>query len=275
MPLLPGVFLSDLQFHRHVRLLQTAEERRNRFANLKVNWPMFNLNNNVVIEFAIERMEYVVGSSRAICLGILPVEVMVVHKCPVKNDSAVGLERACNDVGGVRRRPAVNGRAGPTFGVRLHDKSAKVRNPGVDRVHFFAPPLVEARIKRIKRVEPADSLRTAQVNRNGDSNAPFAECLSDASELRKKFFCKEPRIRIDIVDGTAVDPDRSQQACVLADERQVAADPSILEKDGAPAVSSLDSTIRVVPLVHPPQAGVRLLNFIQGRNIHVTSYLAQ
>src|ERR1700686_3731877 len=141
MALLPGVFLSDLQFHRHVRLLQTTEERRNRLADLKINWPMLDLNNDVVIEFAIEWMENIVGRPGAVSLGILPVEVMVVHKRSIENDAAVRPERPRKHVGGVCRRPAVSGRAGPAFGIGLHDESAKVRNFAVDGIRFFAPPL--------------------------------------------------------------------------------------------------------------------------------------
>src|SRR6267142_2586548 len=251
MPLLSGVFLSNLQLHRHIRLLQPAKERRNRFADLKVNWSMFDLNNYVVVELAIERMEYIVCSFRAVALRILPVEVMVVYKRAIKNDSTVGFERACNHIGGVRRRPAVGGRAGPAFGIRLDNKSAEVWNPPVDRVHFLAPPLDETRVQRIECIQPSNDLGTAQINCYGDPDTPFTEGVSDASELRQKIIFKKARIRIDIIDGATVDPNGSEQASVLADARQVGADLAILEKDGTPTVSTFDSTIEVVPLVHP------------------------
>jgi len=61
MPLLPGVFLCDLQFHCHICALQPAKERRNRFADLKVNWPMLDLNDHVVVKLAVERLENIVG----------------------------------------------------------------------------------------------------------------------------------------------------------------------------------------------------------------------
>src|ERR1700674_5200226 len=164
MPLLSGVFLSDLQLHRHVGTLQPTKERRNRFAGLKINGPMFDLNNDVVVEFAIEGTENIVRSFRAVTFRILPVEVMVVYKRPIENDAPVGFERACNYIGGVRRRPAVGGRAGPAFGIRLDNKSAKVRNTPVDRVHLFAPPLDETRVQRIKRIQSSNDLGAAQIN---------------------------------------------------------------------------------------------------------------
>src|SRR5712691_3815646 len=251
MRLLPGVFLSDLQLHSHIRTLQPAKERRNWFVNLKVNGPMFDLNDDVFVELAIEGMENIVRSFRAVTLRILPVEVMVVHKRAIENDSTVGFEGACNHIGGVRRCPAVGGGAGPAFGVRLDNKSAEVRNLPVDRVRLLAPPLDETRVQRIKRIQPSNDLGTAQINRYGDPDTPFAECVSDAGKLRQEIIFKKTRIRIDVIDGAAVDPNRSEQASVLADARQVGADLAILEKDRTPTVSTFDSTIEVVPLVHP------------------------
>src|SRR5437660_355316 len=141
MPLLPGVLLRDLQFHRRIRMLQTAKERRNRFAYLKIDWPRFDLNDYVVVELAVERMEYIVCGSSAVTLGILPVEVMVVDKRPVKKNAAVRSKRACNHIGGICRRPAVSGRSGPALGVRFDNKPAEVRNAAIDAVYFFPPPL--------------------------------------------------------------------------------------------------------------------------------------
>src|SRR6266480_2452589 len=85
-------------------------------------------------------MEYIVCGSRAITPRILPVEMMVVYKGPVENDAPVGLERACDYVGGVRRCSAISGRTRPTFRVRLDNKSPEVRNPTIDGVYFLRPP---------------------------------------------------------------------------------------------------------------------------------------
>ena len=154
-------------------------------------------------------MEYIVRGPRAVTLGILPVEVMVVHKCTVEKNAAVGLERARDHVGGIRWRPAVSGRTRPAFGIRLDNKSAEVRNAAIDAVHSLAPPLTEARVERVKRIQAADDLGTAQINRYGDSNAPLAECISDAGDLGQKIFFQKVRIRVDIIDSAAVDPEGS------------------------------------------------------------------
>src|SRR6266576_2609801 len=148
-------------------------------------------------------MEYIVCGARAVTRRILPVEMMVVYKGPVENDAPVGLERACDHVGGVRRCSAISGRARPTFRVRLDNKSPEVRNPTIDRVYFLAPPFSETRIKWIECIQPTNDLGSAQINSYGHPNTPFAEGVSDASE----------------------------QARVLADARQIGAHLPVLEKD--------------------------------------------
>src|SRR6266699_1705883 len=92
MPLLPRVFLCDLQLDRLVRFLKPAEERRNWFARLKVDWAIFNLDDDVIRKFAVERMKNVVGSFGTIILGIAPIKMVVIDKRPVENDPAVRRE---------------------------------------------------------------------------------------------------------------------------------------------------------------------------------------
>src|SRR5437660_5741619 len=195
--------------------------------------------------------------------------MMVINECSIKDDAAVGFEGACNHIGSVRGRPAVDGRSGPALGVRFDNKSAEVRNQPIDCVHFIVPPFHETRVKRIKRTQPSDNLGTAQINGYGNLNAPFAKCISDASELRQKIILKQAWISVDVVDGAAVDPDGSEQARVLADKCQVGANFPILEKVRTPAVSSFDSTVEIVPLVHPPKRSVGLLGFVQVNDIFV------
>src|SRR5260370_23500256 len=275
MSLLASVLLSDLQLHRHVGMSQTAKQRRNWFANLKVNRPVFDLNDDVVLDLAIERLEYVVCSSRAVALGILPIKVMVVDERPVENNAAVGFERACDSVGGVRRRPPVSGRAGLAFGICLDNKSAEVRNSTIDVVCFLTPPLDQARVQRVKRIQPSNDLGTAQIYGYGNSNARLAEYVSNASKLGPKIFFEKPGIRVDIIDCAAVNPNRSKQTCVLADASEVRADATIFKKNGASTISPFNSTIKIVPLGHPTQSGIWLLDFVPCGDILVPSYLAQ
>ena len=89
MPLLPGVFLRDLQFNALVRFLQPAKKWRDRFAGLEINGPIFDLDDDVVVELSVERMKNVVRCASAIIFRIAPIQVMVVNERPIEKNSAV------------------------------------------------------------------------------------------------------------------------------------------------------------------------------------------
>ena len=63
MPLLAGVLLRDLQFNRLAGLLKNGEERRGRLAHLKIDWPVFDLDYDVVLKRAIEWTKVVKGNA--------------------------------------------------------------------------------------------------------------------------------------------------------------------------------------------------------------------
>ena len=65
--------------------LQSAEQRRYRLANLEVDGPIFDLDDYVVVELAIERMEIVVGGLGAVVLQVGPVEMMVVDEGAIEH----------------------------------------------------------------------------------------------------------------------------------------------------------------------------------------------
>ena len=66
--LLAGVLLRNLNLHCFVAVLKCAKQRRDRFARLEVNRPVLDLQHNVVIELAVERMEDVVGGAGTVGL---------------------------------------------------------------------------------------------------------------------------------------------------------------------------------------------------------------
>src|SRR6266699_3569444 len=161
MPLLPRVFLCDLQLDRLVRFLKPAEERRNWFARLEVDWAIFNLDDDVVRKFAVERMKNVVGSFGTIILGIAPIKMVVIDKRPVENDPAVRREGVRDRVSRLCGRPAVSRGTRPALRVRFYDKSAEIGNLPVNLVNFLAPPFANARIHRIKRIQATDAFGAA------------------------------------------------------------------------------------------------------------------
>ena len=107
MALLPRVFLRDLQFNALVRVLQPSKKWRDRFAGLEINGPVFDLDDDVVIEFSVQWKKNVVRRASPVILGIAPVQVMVVHERPIEKQSAVWTKRTSNHIGCVGRRPAI------------------------------------------------------------------------------------------------------------------------------------------------------------------------
>ena len=73
-----------------------------------------------------------------------------------------GFERAGDHVRRVGVRAAVSRRAEFAFGIRLHDESAEIGNRGVNFLHLFIPEINDARVERIKGVEPANAFGTAE-----------------------------------------------------------------------------------------------------------------
>ena len=92
MALLTRVFLGDLQLDGFVCFFESAEKWRYRFARLKIDGAVLDLDDDVVVELAIERVEIIVSGFGAVVLGIAPVEMMVVDKGAIENDAAMRLE---------------------------------------------------------------------------------------------------------------------------------------------------------------------------------------
>src|SRR5580700_7217686 len=127
---------------------------------------MFDLDDYVVVELAVKRMEVVVGGFGAIILRVAPIEMMVVDKRAIKNDSAMRRKRACNHFGGVGGRASIGRWAEPALRICLDDYSRKIRNQPVNVVNFFLPPFGNARICRIKCVQTTDHFWAAEVDRD-------------------------------------------------------------------------------------------------------------
>ncbi len=101
MALLAGVFLRDLQLDGLVCFFQSTEEWRYRLASLEIDRAVLDLDNDVVVELAVEGMEIVVGGPGTVILGVAPIEMMVVDKRAIENDPAVRMESARDHICGV------------------------------------------------------------------------------------------------------------------------------------------------------------------------------
>ena len=215
MALLAGVLLRNLQFNGLVRSMQSGEKWRGRFAHLEINGTILDLDDDVIVEGAIQRMKIVVGGFRPIVLQIVPIEVVVVNEGPIKNDSTVGLQRARNHVGCIGRCSAICRRTKSALGIRFDHEPTEVGNMLVNFVDLLAPPFADPRIERIKRVETTHDFRAAQIDGQRELHAPGTKHVGDAADLRNETVLENTRSCVHVVDGAAIDPDRCQQTSVL------------------------------------------------------------
>src|SRR5580693_5379394 len=128
---------------------------------------MLDLDDHVVVELAVERMKVVIRCARTVIPGIGPIEMMVVNKRAIKNDSAMRRKRVCYHVRSIRRCSTVSRRTKAALRIRLDHKARKIRNQPVNLVNFFSPPLSNARICGIERIQSADHFWAAEVHGNG------------------------------------------------------------------------------------------------------------
>ena len=118
---LPEIFRCDLQLDGFASMIDAAEERRCRFAHLEIDRAVLDLDDDVGVELAVERLEIVVGGAGAVVLQIAPVHVVVVDEAAVEEQAAVRREGARDHVGGVGVRAAVGGRPDAAFGIGFQD----------------------------------------------------------------------------------------------------------------------------------------------------------
>src|SRR5580704_12123362 len=275
LTLLSRVFLRDLQLDGFVGAVQAGKERRRRFTHLEIDWAILDLNDDVVVERAVKRMEVIVGSLGAIIFQIVPIEVMVVHERAIKHDAAMRLESASNHIPGISGRSAVGGRTQSPFGVGFDHEATEIRYLAVDFVDLFSPPVGDAWIERVKCVEASHHLWTAQVDRHRKLYTPRTENVCDAADLGNEVVFKNAGSCIDIIDRASVNSDRSEKASILPGSSEIFADFSVGKEDGGSAVATLNAAIKVVPLVNPANGSIGLLHFVELRKALAASDLTQ
>ena len=263
MPLLAEILLGDLQLDRLIRVAQRAEERRGRLADLEVDRAVLDLENDVGVEAAVERMEVVVRCSRAVVLQVAPVHQVVVDEAAIEDDAVVRRKGSRDHVGGVGVRPVVCGRPEPALGVGLEDEAAKVGDRAVERVHAILPERRDAGVERIERVESADAARAAEVDRYRHRDAPRPQRIRDPRELGNETVGDGQCVGVDVVDRRAVDAHRREQPSVVAHACEVVQDAAVLEEDRTPGVAALDRAVQVVPVIDPPDRRRRLAALVE------------
>jgi len=70
MPRLAEIFLRDLELNRFACLVQGSKQWRSGLTNLEIDRSVLNLNDDVIVELAIEFVEVIVGGAGAIVFRI-------------------------------------------------------------------------------------------------------------------------------------------------------------------------------------------------------------
>src|SRR5258706_13259046 len=109
---------------------------------------MFDLDDHVGLELAVERMKDVICGSGAIIFWVVPIEMMVIDKGPIKKETVVRCQGTSDSVSRVGGGAGVGGWGGRAFGRRLDRKFAKVRDFPVDLVCFLFRPIGHCRTER-------------------------------------------------------------------------------------------------------------------------------
>src|ERR1035438_441630 len=93
LPLLSGIFLGDLQFDGFIGAAQAGKKRRSRFAYLEIDWTILDLNDDVLVEVAVQRVEVIVSGLRAIVFQVVPIQMVVVDEGAIKDDTPLRIVR--------------------------------------------------------------------------------------------------------------------------------------------------------------------------------------
>ncbi len=260
---LAHVFLRNLQLDGFLSLRQRAEERRRRLANLEIDGAVLDLHDGVALELAVQLVEVVIRRAGAVVLEIAPVRMVVVDEAAVEQQAGMRLESARDHVGGVGVRAVIRGGADAAFGIGLEHDASEIRDRGVNFVGFGGPPGGDFGVDGVERIESADGLRAAEIDADGDADAPGTEGGGDARDLRNEIRREHARVGVDVVDGASIDTQRGEHPPVAADSAEIFARVQPIPEEGAAAITALDGAIEVVPLIHPTDGHRRRLLLIQ------------
>ncbi len=187
MALLACILLRHLELKSLVRLLQRADQGRNRLANLEIDGPFFDLYQHVLIELPVELREVVIGGAGTVVLQIAPIHVVVVDEAPINQHAAMRFERAGDNVCGIRVRAAVGGRTDAALRIRFQNDASEIGDGAVNLVCFALPPSGYFGVEGIERIEMAQNLGTAEVDGYREPDAPGTKRIGDSGELRKEL----------------------------------------------------------------------------------------
>ena len=196
------IFLGDLHFQHGVGLGDGAEQRAEGLARLEVQRAVLDLHQNIGVELAVQRDEFLVGLHGAVLRVIGRID-----EGPPDHHAAMRLQRTRHHIGAFGLGTAIILRPGHAFRIGLHQEAAEIRNSLVDRLRFLFPPGNDARIARIGGLEAAGLNRRTGKHRKIDLDAVRPENARQRRHLRQIGGLVDAQVGIHIVQHRAVDAD--------------------------------------------------------------------
>ena len=193
------VLLGDLELSHHLCVLQLAEQRIERLAGLEVNRAVLYLDEDIVGELAVKRLELLDSLVCAVRAG------RTVNEGPPHNDAAVRGKGFGEHIRSVSVAATIVLRAFLAFGVGLDKEAAEVRDEAVDFSGLVFPPLAELRVERVALFDSIKHQRAGPLDGNVAAYAVFAQDGGNLCDALKMFAVEHDRVRVYIVEHGSVD----------------------------------------------------------------------
>ena len=225
------------------------------FARLEVERAVLHLHDDIVAKLPVERDELAIGLLHAVSRFFRRIDKGAPH-----HDAAMGFERIGQHVRALGVAPSIVLRAGLAFGVRLHEKAAKVGDHCIDCVGFLLPPGLHGHFLRICRRKAVQLHRSGEARREIDLYAIGPQHIGEGGDLLKIVRCQGRRIGIHIGERDAVDSYRRIGAGIVLVARIDVAWQEVPVPDRLTRIATLDMPVQIVPMVQQakPDSG-RLL----------------
>ena len=144
--------------------------------------------------------------------------------------------------------------------IGLDQEAAKVRNKPVYLLHFLLPPQWHPLIQRICCIEVAQCLRRSEIDREIHLDAIRTQHISNLRRLLQHVRRQGNRLGIHIVEHCTIDAILLVDASILLitgfqrlGHRTLASRNLFPFPNGTASKSTLNSTIRVVPMIQQTQ----------------------
>ena len=271
------ILLRDLPFGHLARLRHSAKEGAVGFARLEVDGAVLDLNNHVVEELPVERLELEIGLLGTIGIG------WAIDEGTPHDDALERLQRLGQHIGALGVGASEVIRARLAFGVGLHEEASEVGDELVDLLHLGRPPLLYILVERVGSFEATDDHGRSEVDGEIGLHAVGTHDVGHLLYLLQVFGGEHLGRSVDVVGHVGIDADGGIGTCIVAQtidrrnlgrilgmEQVLLVDfaisisthlvGTVAPEDGATGIAALDGAVEVVPMVEDADVVGRLFD---------------